>query len=255
MCAIIGFDSPTLTEQEIRPYFDRTVSRGPDMSRMEKAGRGMLGFHRLAIMGLHEEGMQPFHLGGDMAVCNGELYGFRPLKKELEAKGYTFASESDCELILPLYREYGVEMFAKLDAEFAMIIYDAKTDRLVAARDPIGIRPLFFLELVRTLALTGLDVLFVPAQWPALRKYHWDTLTAARSIENQMFVVACNSCGKAGETVYGGSSHILDPWGNPIVAAGGSEVILTGDLDFSVIEGIRASINVYRDRRPELYHV
>ena len=103
MCAIIGFDSPTLTEQEIRPYFDRTVSRGPDMSRMEKAGRGMLGFHRLAIMGLHEEGMQPFHLGGDMAVCNGELYGFRPLKKELEGKGYTFASESDCELILPLY--------------------------------------------------------------------------------------------------------------------------------------------------------
>ena len=144
MCAIIGFDSPTLTEQEIRPYFDRTISRGPDMSRMEKAGRGMLGFHRLAIMGLHEEGMQPFHLGGDMAVCNGELYGFRPLKKELEAKGYTFASESDCELILPLYREYGVEMFAKLDAEFAMIIYDAKTDRLVAARDPIGIRPLFY---------------------------------------------------------------------------------------------------------------
>ena len=144
MCAIIGFYSPTLTEQEIRPYFDRTVSRGPDMSRMEKAGRGMLGFHRLAIMGLHEEGMQPFHLGGDMAVCNGELYGFRPLKKELEGKGYTFASESDCELILPLYREYGVEMFAKLDAEFAMIIYDAKADRLVAARDPIGIRPLFY---------------------------------------------------------------------------------------------------------------
>ena len=144
MCAIIGFDSPTLTEQEIRPYFDRTISRGPDMSRMEKAGRGMLGFHRLAIMGLHEEGMQPFHLGGDMAVCNGELYGFRPLKKELEAKGYTFASESDCELILPLYCEYGVEMFAKLDAEFAMIIYDAKADCLVAARDPIGIRPLFY---------------------------------------------------------------------------------------------------------------
>ena len=69
MCAIIGFDSPTLTEQEIRPYFDRTVSRGPDMSRMEKAGRGMLGFHRLAIMGLHEEGTQPFHLGGDMAFA------------------------------------------------------------------------------------------------------------------------------------------------------------------------------------------
>ena len=102
MCAIIGFDSPTLTEQEIRPYFDRTISRGPDMSRMEKAGRGMLGFHRLAIMGLHEEGMQPFHLGGDMAVCNGELYGFRPLKKELEAKGYTFET-AEVQMVPDIY--------------------------------------------------------------------------------------------------------------------------------------------------------
>lgn len=112
-----------------------------------------------------------------------------------------------------------------------------------------------FLELVRTMALQGLDVLFIPAQWPALRKRHWDTLTAARSIENQMFVVACNSCGKAGATVYGGSSHIYDPWGNSIVDAGADEEIITGELDFSVIEDIRASINVFRDRRPSLYHV
>lgn len=112
-----------------------------------------------------------------------------------------------------------------------------------------------FLELVRTMALTGLDILFIPAQWPALRKFHWDTLTAARAIENQMFVVACNSCGKAGETVYGGSSHIYDPWGSTLAAAGAEEEIITADLDFSVIEGIRQSINVYRDRRPELYHI
>ncbi len=112
-----------------------------------------------------------------------------------------------------------------------------------------------FPELARTLSLTGLDVLFLPAQWPAQRRYHWETLTAARAIENQIFVVACNACGKAGKTVYGGLSRILDPWGNPIVAAGGSEVILTGDLDFSVIEGIRASINVYRDRRSALYRI
>ncbi len=95
-------------------------------------------------MGLHPEGMQPFHRGGDMAVCNGELYGFRPVKKALEAKGYVFASDSDCEIILPLWQEYGTEMFAGLDAEFAMIIYDSASDSLVAARDPIGIRPLFY---------------------------------------------------------------------------------------------------------------
>jgi asparagine synthase (glutamine-hydrolysing) len=77
-------------------------------------------------------------------VCNGELYGFRQQKEELEAKGYTFQSDSDCELLLPLYYEYGLDMFRHLDAEYAMVLYDAKKDRLIAARDPIGIRPLFY---------------------------------------------------------------------------------------------------------------
>ena len=144
MCAILGFTSPSLKKEQVLPYFEKTKSRGPDDTRLEPAGSGMLGFHRLAIMGLHPEGMQPFHRGGDMAVCNGELYGFRPVKKALEAKGYVFASDSDCEIILPLWQEYGTEMFAGLDAEFAMIIYDSTSDSLVAARDPIGIRPLFY---------------------------------------------------------------------------------------------------------------
>ena len=143
MCSIMGFTSRFLSEDELMPFFDRTKSRGPDMSRVEKTGSGWLCFHRLSIMGLTEEGMQPFHLGEDMCVCNGELYLFRPLKAEL-AKEYDFKSGSDCEIILPLYRKYGLEMFSKLDAEFAMLIYDAEKDELIAARDPIGIRPLFY---------------------------------------------------------------------------------------------------------------
>jgi asparagine synthase (glutamine-hydrolysing) len=139
----MGFTSRFLSEDELMPFFDRTKSRGPDMSRVEKTGSGWLCFHRLSIMGLTEEGMQPFHLGEDMCVCNGELYLFRPLKAEL-AKEYDFKSGSDCEIILPLYRKYGLEMFSKLDAEFAMLIYDAEKDELIAARDPIGIRPLFY---------------------------------------------------------------------------------------------------------------
>ncbi len=144
MCSIMGFTKRTLEEIELRKYFDRTLSRGPDMSRIEPAGEGCLCFHRLAIMGLHEEGMQPFSLGKDKCVCNGELYLFRPLKKELEDKGYSFVSGSDCEIILPLYREHGLKMFAELDAEFAMVIYDGEKDAFIAARDPIGIRPLFY---------------------------------------------------------------------------------------------------------------
>lgn len=143
MCAIIGFSKRSIPEALAREGFDETTSRGPDMSRFVEAGEGWLGFHRLAIMGLHPEGMQPFELDGDMVVCNGELYGFRPWKEKLSEK-YTFQSDSDCEIILPLYHELGLEMFAKLDAEFAMVIYDAKRGGLVAARDPIGIRPLYY---------------------------------------------------------------------------------------------------------------
>ena len=144
MCSIMGYCGKDITAEKFRECFDRTISRGPDMSRVVDTGHGLLGFHRLAIMGLSESGMQPFSADGSYVVCNGELYGFRKTKKELEAKGYRFSSDSDCELLLPLYREYGVLMFKRLDAEFAMILYDGKSGQLIAARDPIGIRPLFY---------------------------------------------------------------------------------------------------------------
>ena len=142
MCSIIGYIGKAITAQEVRPYFDATKTRGPDMTRMLPLNPGFLGFHRLSIMGLDERGMQPFVRGSRAVVCNGEIYVFRELKKALEAKGYQFAGDSDCELLLPLYEEYGVEMFARLDAEFALILFDG--EGLIAARDPIGIRPLYY---------------------------------------------------------------------------------------------------------------
>ena len=144
MCCVMGTLSPRYSAEQIRPYFDRTKSRGPDDTRIESAGKGLLCFHRLAIMGLHDEGMQPCSRGKNKVVCNGELYGWRAQRKALEAKGWSFASGSDCELLLPLYEEYGLGMFEKLDAEFALILYDGEKDRLIAGRDPIGIRPLYY---------------------------------------------------------------------------------------------------------------
>lgn len=131
------------TYSSFKEGFDKTVSRGPDDSKIIDTGKGLLGFHRLSIMGLSPEGMQPFELDGSYAVCNGEIYGFEKIKKELSKK-YTFKSGSDCEIILPMYKEYGTDMFAMLDAEFAMIIYDGSKGEYIAARDPIGIRPLFY---------------------------------------------------------------------------------------------------------------
>ncbi len=143
MCSIFGLTSPRIPRTLIQTCFDRTISRGPDMSRLVDIPGGVLGFHRLAIMGLHEEGMQPFRLENDYVVCNGELYGFRPLRARL-MKTYEIRSGSDCEILLPLYREYGVEMFKTLDAEFALILYDGRRNKVIAARDPIGIRPLYY---------------------------------------------------------------------------------------------------------------
>ena len=144
MCSIMGYCDVCADTEAFTRGFLQTVSRGPDDSRIVDVGRGLLGFHRLAIMGLTPEGMQPFELDGSYVVCNGELYGFQKLKDELAAKGYTFQSGSDCELLLPLWREHGVDMFRLLDAEFALILYEGQTGEFIAARDHIGIRPLYY---------------------------------------------------------------------------------------------------------------
>ena len=144
MCSIMCAEGHTLSLDEFKKYFDRTISRGPDVSKVLALENAVMGFHRLTIMGLDENGMQPFERNGNYLVCNGEIYGFRPLKKELEAEGVTFKGDSDCEILLPLYERYGEKMFRMLDAEYALIIYDAEKKSLIAARDPIGIRPMFY---------------------------------------------------------------------------------------------------------------
>lgn len=146
MCSIMGMKRSAASAEAFEKGFDTTTSRGPDMHRVLEVGSWTLGFHRLAIMGLHEKGMQPFTLHGNAVVCNGEIYGFRPIREAL-SKEYAFQSDSDCEILLPLYEKYGCDMFADLDAEFALILYDCEKDDVIAARDPIGIRPLFYGEM------------------------------------------------------------------------------------------------------------
>ena len=144
MCTVMGYCGSGADRQAFLEGLARTASRGPDDCRVVDTGKGLLGFLRLSIMGLTPSGMQPFSLGRSYAVCNGELYGFRKVRDDLVKKGYVFASDSDCEILLPMYREYGTDMFAMLDAEFACIIYDGDSGEYIAARDPVGIRPLYY---------------------------------------------------------------------------------------------------------------
>lgn len=143
MCSFMVYTKNDIEEKDFLEGFEKIGYRGPDMARTDFTN-GMWGFHRLAIMGLNEKGMQPFYFKGSRVVCNGEIYGFRIIKKSLENEGYKFNSDSDCEILLPMYEKYKEKMFEKLDAEFACVIYDAALNDYIAARDPIGIRPLFY---------------------------------------------------------------------------------------------------------------
>ncbi len=112
-----------------------------------------------------------------------------------------------------------------------------------------------FTEWVRMAALQGAKVLFVPAAWPDVRIDHWQILNRARAIENQLVVVAVNQCGVAGTLQFGGHSMIIDPLGNVLAEEEKEPAILTADVNIEAIDSIRETINVFRDRRPSLYHL
>lgn len=143
MCGFMVTTNKKTDVEKFKKGLSRIQYRGPDCSKIIQK-EGLFGFNRLAIMGLTEEGMQPFTKEESVLVCNGEIYGFRKMKDQLLKEGYTFHSESDCEILLPMYEKYGPSMFGQLDAEFALVLYDAKAKQFIAARDPIGIRPLFY---------------------------------------------------------------------------------------------------------------
>ena len=112
-----------------------------------------------------------------------------------------------------------------------------------------------FAEWVRMAALAGAKVLFVPAAWPDVRIDQWQILNRARAIENQMIVVAVNNCGTAGNLHFGGHSMIIDPLGSVLGEGEEAPTIVTADVDTDCIASIRETLNVFRDRRPELYQI
>ncbi|TAJ11984.1 asparagine synthase B [Marinilabiliaceae bacterium JC017] len=125
--------------------FKKVQYRGPDNSTTKDFGtEGWMGFHRLSIMDVSANGNQPLSYKHLNLVCNGEVYNYQQLRAQYETS-FPFQSNSDSEVILPLFLDKGIEETAKaLDAEFVFVIYDSVARKYFAARDPIGIRPLFY---------------------------------------------------------------------------------------------------------------
>jgi omega-amidase len=110
-----------------------------------------------------------------------------------------------------------------------------------------------FPELFRNYALRGARLVLLPAEWPARRAYHWQTLLRARAIENQMFLAGCNRVGESKGEVFGGGSAVIDPWGEAVVEGGSGETLLTAEIDLDQVDAVRQRIPVFKDRRPEIY--
>jgi asparagine synthase (glutamine-hydrolysing) len=133
-------------DEAVRRMCDAMVHRGPDDHGTLTDGPCALGHRRLSIIDLRPEGAQPMtnEDGSIAVVVNGEIYNFQELRRELEAKGHTFKSRSDSEVILHLYEEEGVDFLDRLRGMFALALWDGPRRRLVLARDRFGKKPLFY---------------------------------------------------------------------------------------------------------------
>lgn len=142
MCGLTAYlGTDERVKEKLQKNFEFIKYRGPDSTNTVKDKNVFLGFHRLAIMGLTPEGNQPFAGPDFFVMCNGEIYNYKDLK---DKNKYSYKSHSDCEVLVPLFINKGISLVHDLDAEYALIIYDKKNNKLMAARDPIGIRPLFY---------------------------------------------------------------------------------------------------------------
>ena len=110
-----------------------------------------------------------------------------------------------------------------------------------------------FPELARKLSIDGATILFIPAEFPEPRKNHWRILNMARAIENQVYVVAINRVGQDQNSIFFGSSMIIDPWGEIIAEGGSDEEILIADIDLTLVDKVRHSMPAMKDRKPEYY--
>src|SRR5210317_872169 len=158
MCGIFGllqYKNDIIDTNLISKNFMKGKSRGPENSKLERINDNLiLGFHRLAINGLNNNSMQPLNIDGVILICNGEIYNYKQIYSNLN---YEPVTESDCEAIIPMYKKYGIKYtLENLDGVFSFILFDLNTNIGYIARDPFGVRPLYFGRYRNTIYFSSL---------------------------------------------------------------------------------------------------
>ena len=142
MCGIIGFNFED--KSLLKKGMDILEHRGPDDSGFFTDKNISLGHRRLSIIDLSKKGRQPMQYNNLTIVYNGEIYNFKEIKEELIKKKHRFISNSDTEVMLHAYEEYGVDCLKYFNGMFAFCIYDSRKKILFLARDRLGIKPLYY---------------------------------------------------------------------------------------------------------------
>ncbi len=187
MCGITGCYQQTDGQKLVDIMTDRIAHRGPDAagtwSHQSDRVAIHLGHRRLSIIDLSEAANQPMSKDGLTLVYNGELYNFKELKADLKARGVRFATESDTEVVLEAWRAWGPESLRRFRGMFAFALADETTGDLVLARDPLGIKPLYYLprgeglvfasELKALTAAVGAELRIEPGAMVASMLYYW----------------------------------------------------------------------------------
>ena len=166
---------------------DRIAHRGPDANgtwnHEDERVSVQLGHRRLSIIDLSAAADQPLSKHGLTLVYNGELYNYRELKAELASRGVSFVTTSDTEVVLEAWRHWGPEALRRFRGMFAFALADEATGELVLARDPLGIKPLYYLrrgdgvlfasELKALVAAVGAELRVEPGALVASMLYYW----------------------------------------------------------------------------------
>jgi asparagine synthase (glutamine-hydrolysing) len=149
MCGIFALlNNNNIDKEFIVEQFNKAQHRGPENSQITIKNNILIGFHRLAINGLDAISDQPLFINNILLICNGEIYNYKQLYKNILEKPIT---NSDCEIIIHLYTKYGIEYTLNiLDGVFAFILIDFNINKIIIGRDPYGVRPLFYLKNVKT---------------------------------------------------------------------------------------------------------
>ena len=169
--------------------------RGPDDAGFYEDGEVLLGHRRLSILDLSEAGHQPMLSGdGELAITfNGEIYNFRILRQQLEKRGYHFHTETDTEVVLAAYREFGIDFLGHLEGMFAFALWDRKQRQLLLARDRTGIKPLFYYQQGNGLAFASelKSLLLVPGlQLHVNRRALRSAIRYASNIEDESMIAS-----------------------------------------------------------------